>query len=109
MAVVDIAARSTVEEIAPRRFPAHIIVENLFVAGGKNRKPYQPVQGRVWHIIGATVDRWSNGSPVPLCSGFVGWHGRNAEPAQHIHLRWDRICKTCVRTAEARARARGVH
>lgn len=111
MAVVEVNAIDAPAATQSGRkdvFDAAVVFGGHYVMGRKlSRKGYSVI-GHTWHIVGATVDRWSTGTPMPLCSGFVGYHTNQSMTVRGMSLKYDRICKTCLRVAESRAHARGV-
>jgi hypothetical protein len=108
MAVVQVSVTVDYDGDPMDRFSSMVVFDQHYVIGRKlSRKGYSII-GHIWHIVGANIDRWSTGSPVPLCSGFVGYHGRQPMSVKGMSLAYDRICKTCLKSAEAKARARGM-
>lgn len=93
-------------------FDATVVFDKHYVIGGKRTRKNYAITGHIWHIIGADIETWpflvNNTSHQPLCSGFVGYHTNPAVSVRGMSLTYDRLCKTCMRVAESRARARGV-
>lgn len=96
------------DEDPVEQFSAQVTFQPLYVIGAKRSRKNLPVIGHVWHIIGETTQRWSTGTPVPLCQGLTGYHRHPPVSIKGMSLKYDRLCKTCLRVVESRARARGV-
>lgn len=96
-------------------FDVEFVWRALYIEGGSHTEygPYR--MSKVWHVTSG--ERYSSQRPVPLCRN-AGWKtsGRRAmtvnemaEVGKWAAYKVNRICHSCQRVMNARARARGVH
>lgn len=98
-------------------FEAEVIWRPLYIQGGEVPVSYTWRKTTTWHVVGDLVDTWSfETPPIPraLCNNN-SFRRRRAMTWREMRemTKWrshhdDRICKSCERIMNARARARGV-
>lgn len=113
MAVASISA--TVAVPPNTSYPVLVVFEPIYVRGGDIKEPYRLRTGTTFHIVDSTVHPrpmnssvWYEDRAEPLCRSFVGYSRRRGETYDAMDRRRDRICKTCWKITESRAKTRGL-